>query len=342
MKGLKFLLFLFIIVVLILLFFLPFYYGDLENLLYDVNHHRRSLSDSFNIWKENFVHMDEWNILGLVFMASCIMVIHTVVDHFVLHRLNSYYSGKFILDGLLWTGKRLLSLLFTVLLFLLLTNFWIDFSTNAKMAHKLEDLPKGKYTILLLGTNKFLSDGINENIYFTRRIDAAVELYKNGYVSRILISGDNSREDYNEPSDMRNALVAAGIPASIIQLDFAGFRTLDSVVRSKNYFEIDDLLIVSQGFHLQRALFLSWHFGVDAIGYVADGSMNMLMFVREHLAVPKMILDIYILNTQPAYGSTGNRRALNTSQEDIVLVSFVLIMFGVASYVSYDAFDFGK
>ncbi|MDX1629057.1 MAG: hypothetical protein R3345_10190 [Fulvivirga sp.] len=66
------------------------------------------------------------------------------------------------------------------------------------------------------------------------------------------------------------------------------------------------------------------------------------MFVREHLAVPKMILDIVVLNTQPQFGSTGDRRQLDMSQKDIVLISFVLILFVVGAYVSYDAFDFGK
>ena len=105
----------------------------------------------------------------------------------------------------------------------------------------------------------------------------------------------------------------------MIKLDFAGFRTLDSIVRAKNLFGQEDLLLVSQGFHLQRALFLAWYFGVDAIGFEAEGDMNISMFIREHLAVPKMVLDIVVLNTQPKYGSTGVRRKINFGQKDIVM-----------------------
>ena len=153
-----------------------------------------------------------------------------------------------MLDGLLWLGKRLLSLLFTVLFFMLMSNLIVDFYSNIRIASKTEDIEKRKYTILLLGTNKYLQDGTSENIYFTHRIDAVVELYKAGYVSKILVSGDNSKKDYNEPRDMMRSLIAKGVPRERIKLDFAGFRTLDSIVRSKRSFGLKDLLIVSQGF----------------------------------------------------------------------------------------------
>lgn len=342
MKGLKFIFFLGIIGFLILLFVLPFYYSDISTFIDDVQAQRVTVSSGLRQLGSQFKYMDGWNVLGLMFLASCIMVTHAIVDHFLLYRLNKYYSGKFILDGLLWLGKRLMSLTVTAIVFIFFTNIVVDFYSNIRIMNSMDDLPKGKFTVLLLGTNKVLQDGASENLYYTNRINAVVELYNRGYINQILISGDNSRPDYNEPADMRLSLIKKGVPAGIIRLDFAGFRTLDSIVRSKQYFGIEDLLIVSQGFHLQRALFLSWYFGVDALGYAAVGNMNFSMFVREHLAVPKMVLDILVLNTQPEYGSTGTRRALNTSQEDIVLVSFVLIMFSIASYVSYDAFDFGK
>lgn len=342
MKGLKFLLFLIIVFVLIIIFMLPFYYTDLSTLISDFNEGTRTISSIFDEAKSYFAHMDSWSALGFVFLASCIMIMHGIVDYFLLHKLNRYYSGKFVLDGLLWLSKRILSLAFTTLLFIFVVNLFVDFQTNMRIATKPGEIKKQQYTVLLLGTNKYLPDGVSENVYFTYRVDAVYELYQAGYVKQIWVSGDNSKKDYNEPLDMKKSLIKRGIPEKMIRMDFAGFRTLDSIVRSKETFGLQQLIIVSQGFHLQRALYLASHFGVSAIGYEADGNMNFAMFVREHLAVPKMILDIAVLNTQPQFGSTGERRQINFGQTDLVLMSFVLILFILGSYVSYDAFDFGK
>ncbi|MBL3654628.1 SanA/YdcF family protein [Fulvivirga sediminis] len=342
MKGLKFLLYIFILVLLVVLFLIPFYYSDISTLISDINNGKETLSSVWELTKGYFSNVDSWNILGFFFLAATILVIHSVVDHFLLYKLDKFYSGSFFLDGLLWITKRLLSLIFTALLFIFMANLFVDFYSNIRIASKTADLEKRKYTVLLLGTSKLLQDGVHENFYYTARIDAVKELYDAGYISKILISGDNSTADYNEPVDMMRSLVKRGIPKKIIKLDFAGFRTLDSIVRSKRYFGMQDVVIVSQGFHLQRALFLSWYFGVDARGYEAKGDMNWAMFLREHLAVPKMILDIAVLNTQPEYGTTGVRRQINFGQRDLVFIAFILIYLGIAIYLSYDAFDFGK
>ncbi|GAA0891935.1 hypothetical protein GCM10009122_16140 [Fulvivirga kasyanovii] len=342
MKGLKFLIFMGVLFLLIALFMLPFYYSDIGTLISDLNQGTKTVSSVLDDLSGYLDHIDSWNILGFVFLSASILIMHSVVDHFLLYRLNKFYSGKFVLDGMLWFGKRVLSLIFTTLFFIFMANLVVDFYSNMRIANKVEDIAEQKYTVLLLGTNKYLQDGVSENLYYTNRINAVVELYEKGYVSTILISGDNSKENYNEPRDMMRSLIKRGVPQSIIKLDFAGFRTLDSIVRSKRLFGLQNVLVVSQGFHLQRALFLSWFFGVDARGYAADGDMNMAMFVREHLAVPKMILDIMVLNTQPEYGSTGVRRQLTFGQQDLVLISFILIYLSMAVYLSYDAFDFGK
>ncbi|TRX58792.1 hypothetical protein FNH22_13025 [Fulvivirga sp. M361] len=342
MKGLKFLLFLLITVLLILIFLIPFYYSDINTLIDDVGEGHRTFTSVWTDFIGYFSHADGWNFLGFLFLAASILVMHGIVDYLVLHKLDKFYNGNFFWDGLMWFLRRQLSLFITMFFFMFMANLIVDFYSNIRIASDTTELTESKYTILLLGTNKFLSDGKSENVYFTNRITAVVELYKAGLISRILISGDNSKKDYNEPQDMMRSLVAQGVPAKLIKLDFAGFRTLDSIVRSKGLFGLKRLLVVSQGFHLQRALFLSWYFGVDAVGYEAKGSMNFTMFVREHLAVPKMLLDIMVLNTQPAYGSTGVRRKLNFGQKDMVLVSFILIYFSIAVYVSYDAFNFGK
>ena len=106
---------------------------------------------------------------------------------------------------------------------------------------------------LLLGTGKFLKNGC-KNLYFFNRIDATEQLYKSGKIQYILISGDNSTKNYSEPEDMQAELIKRGIPADKIVLDFAGFRTLDSVVRAKEIFGQNSFIIISQKFHNERAM----------------------------------------------------------------------------------------
>lgn len=148
----------------------------------------------------------------------------------------------------------------------------ISLSTHQYIYTHIEKIPERKYG-LLLGT----SPGTNgTNLFFTTRIEATKELYERGKISHILVSGDNSTHSYNEPAYMRDALIRSGIPESAITLDYAGFRTLDSVLRAKEIFSItDDVTIISQPFHVERALFLARLHGLNAIGYgAADVSLE--------------------------------------------------------------------
>lgn len=104
------------------------------------------------------------------------------------------------------------------------------------------------------------------NVFFSTRIEAAKTLYERGKIKHILVSGDNSTAAYNEPESMRKALLKAGIPKEDITLDYAGFRTLDSVVRANVIFgQENGFTIISQPFHVERALFLARANGIDAI-----------------------------------------------------------------------------
>lgn len=155
---------------------------------------------------------------------------------------------------------------------------------------------------LVLGTAPKLKDGRN-NVYFTRRIVAAAQLYKAGRVEKILVSGDNSRIGYDEPTAMRDALIARGIPAENVVADFAGFRTLDSIVRAHKVFGLEELIVVTDDFHLPRALYLAQHEGVDAIGFQTDlaGSLSNKMWLRETGARALLFLDLFVLNRQPKF-----------------------------------------
>lgn len=156
---------------------------------------------------------------------------------------------------------------------------------------------------LVLGCAKLLPDG-RHNLYFQYRVDAAAELYHAGLIRHLIVSGDNSRKDYDEPTDMKAALVAKGIPADRIHCDYAGFRTLDSVVRAKEIFQQDRIIVVSQQFHAQRAVYLARHHGIDAVGFAARDvptNAGLRTRLRENLARVRAVLDIHVLRTAPKF-----------------------------------------
>jgi SanA protein len=156
-----------------------------------------------------------------------------------------------------------------------------------------EKLPPVK-TALLLGTSRLLSDG-RLNAYFYNRTEAALQLYRSGRIRYVLISGDNSRKGYNEPQDMKDELVSKGIPDTAIYLDFAGFRTYDSVVRAWKIFDQERFIVVSQEFHNERAVFIARSLGLEAYGYNAQDVSAYMGFktnMRELLARVKVFLDL--------------------------------------------------
>ena len=121
---------------------------------------------------------------------------------------------------------------------------------------------------LVLGAAPIGPEG-GPNRYFEYRLDAAAALWRAGKAKYLLVSGDNSRPDYDEPSAMRAGLIARGVPASAIYRDFAGVRTRDSMLRAKSVFGQQRLIVVSQGFHAARAIFLARGEGIEAWGLAA-------------------------------------------------------------------------
>ena len=184
---------------------------------------------------------------------------------------------------------------------LIVCNQTIKKHTAAQIYNEVITIPQNKVG-LLLGTSPKLKNG-NNNLYFDYRILAAVELYKAGKIKYILISGDNRREDYNEPEEMKKALMQKGIPEKFIYLDYAGFRTLDSVIRAKEVFGQNQLTIISQRFHNQRAIYLAERNGINAIGYNAkdvNAYAGLKTNIRELLARVKMFIDLAI-DKQPHF-----------------------------------------
>ncbi len=179
---------------------------------------------------------------------------------------------------------------------LFLTIFYCDITINRAAAGKLftnaASIPYQK-TGLLLGTAKYLANK-RLNPYYNNRIVATTELFRGGKIKYVIISGDNSRKEYNEPEDMRGDLIKEGVDSTSIYLDYAGFRTFDSVVRLKEIFGQDSVTIISQPFHNERAIYLAGKENIFAIGYNAkDVSKKAGTWVqlREKLARVKVFVD---------------------------------------------------
>ncbi|MFJ5843859.1 vancomycin high temperature exclusion protein [Streptomyces sp. NPDC092903] len=130
--------------------------------------------------------------------------------------------------------------------------------------------------------------------YLANRLRAAAELYRDKKVKVVLVTGDNSRVEYDEPDAMRAFLVRQGVPDSRIVSDFAGFDTWDSCVRAKKIFGVDRALLVTQGFHVRRAIALCRAAGIDAYGVGVDAKHDATWYyggTREIAAAGKAALD---------------------------------------------------
>ncbi|WP_282037368.1 SanA/YdcF family protein [Saccharicrinis aurantiacus] len=164
---------------------------------------------------------------------------------------------------------------------------------SSRVYNSTKEIPYNKVG-LFLGTGKVLSNG-RINLYYKYRIEAAVKLFQSGKVECILVSGDNSTENYDEPSTIKEDLIRNGIPSNKIYLDYAGFRTLDSVVRCKEIFGQTSITIISQQFHNERAIYIAKNKDIEAIGFNAEDVNVKYGFktsLRERFARVKMLIDL--------------------------------------------------
>jgi SanA protein len=180
---------------------------------------------------------------------------------------------------------------------------YINYTTQSAIYTDVNKIPHRK-AALLLGTAKYVARG-KKNYFYVYRIRAAVALWKAGKVDAILVSGDNASKYYNETIRMQKDLIKAGVPKKYIALDYAGFRTLDSVVRAEVLFDLKEYIIISQKFHLERAIYLAKEKGQNVIGFAAKDipgtKAARRMMLREYFARVKAFLDVNILNTRPAF-----------------------------------------
>jgi len=182
-----------------------------------------------------------------------------------------------------------------------LSNIWVIQSTYSQVFEQSNALPVNKVG-LVLGTSPMLKNG-RPNLYFESRMKAAAELYHARKVEHLLLSGDNGNKKYNEPEAMQQALIELGVPIEKLTLDYAGFRTLDSVVRCDKIFGQNSFTIISQKWHNHRAIFIANANGFNAIAYNAPRVINATRKAtnREYLARVKAVLDIYILRKSPKF-----------------------------------------
>ena len=181
------------------------------------------------------------------------------------------------------------------------SNYIINSFAKGKTYSSVSKIPKNKVG-LILGTSKKIKGG-QPNPYYSNRITATVQLFNAGKIDYVLVSGDNGSIYYNEPTTMKKDLINAGIPEEKIFLDYAGFRTLDSVFRIKEIFSQNSVTIISQKFHNERAIYLAEKKGLNAIGYNAkDISLEAGLKVqfREYFARVKVFMDL-ALKTQPRF-----------------------------------------
>lgn len=195
--------------------------------------------------------------------------------------------------------KHIITAITLAILAIILSNVHINYKAKDKLYDNLTEIPKNRVG-LVLGTSKFV-DNNTINLYYKYRLEAAFSLYKNKKIEIILISGDNSTVNYNEPSAFKQDLINLGVPEEKIILDYAGFRTLDSIIRAKKIFGLDQFTIISQQFHNQRAIYLAQCQDLNVIAFNAKdvtSRYGLRTQIREYLARTKAILDI-IINTQP-------------------------------------------
>ena len=201
---------------------------------------------------------------------------------------------------------KIISILFIVFIlfsvFVLMVDGYISSFSAPYIFDEWNKLPENKCG-LLPGTSKYkVKGGINP--YFSERLDAAAMLYHAGKIKNIIASGDNSELNYNEPRTMMAALRDRGVPAENIFLDYAGFRTLDSIVRAREIFGQDSITVISQRFHNERAVYIGRVYGIMVTGFNADDDEDqsgVLVRLREVFARFKAFLDVKIIKEQPKF-----------------------------------------
>ncbi|ACX82633.1 SanA/YdcF family protein [Aggregatibacter actinomycetemcomitans] len=178
-------------------------------------------------------------------------------------------------------------------LLLIVVDQIIGYYVRKDIYYDIDKVPNRPYG-LVLGTSKYFSNN-TLNLFYYNRLLAAQRLFEARKVDYLLLSGDNRTLQYNEPRTMLQDLKKMGVPQEFIYLDFAGFRTLDSVIRADQVFKAHSLTIISQKFHCERALFIAKFHNIDAICFAADyPQVYSFVRVREFFARLQAVWDLLV------------------------------------------------
>ncbi|MBI5451216.1 MAG: YdcF family protein [Gammaproteobacteria bacterium] len=192
-------------------------------------------------------------------------------------------------------SRSLAALLVLALLILGGSALTINLFAMGRVYNNITQVPNYRVA-LVLGCPPVSVNG-RANFYFTSRMDTAARLYHSGRVEYLILSGSSDGKYYDEPKQMKKALLAQGVPEDRLWLDRNGDRTLMSVERARRHFAVNQMVIVSQAFHAKRALFLARHAGVEAVAFIAPDlpfSEGWRIRTREYLAWARAIADVYL------------------------------------------------
>ncbi|MFK0118499.1 vancomycin high temperature exclusion protein [Streptomyces sp. NPDC090994] len=209
--------------------------------------------------------------------------------------------------------RRLTQAVVAVCVLALLPGAWLRLVTGDRL-RAVDDVPRTDVAVVF-GAGLWDDE---PSPYLAHRLDAAAELYRAGRIEVVLVTGDNSRAEYDEPDAMRTYLVRHGVPDARIVSDYAGFDTWDSCVRAKKIFGVDRAVLISQGFHLRRAVALCEAAGVTPYGVAAADRHDLTWYygaVREVFAAGKAALDV-VFEPDPRFlgpKEPGVRRALEAA-----------------------------
>lgn len=186
-------------------------------------------------------------------------------------------------------------LFLTPLFVLLVSNLIIRISAESYLFDSPEEIPYNRVGLVLGTSHRVINGGPNP--YFHNRMQAAAHLYHSKKVSYLIVSGDNRTRYYNEPLQMKQALISLGVPDEVIYSDHAGLRTLDSVIRARKVFGQDSITIISQRFHNQRAVYIALRQQMEVVAFNAHdvpGDKTDKTRIREWLAKTNVFWDLLI------------------------------------------------
>jgi SanA protein len=215
---------------------------------------------------------------------------------FIIITLRKILTKKQVKMGLILSA----GIVFISIIFLLWSYLSVQ-NEYKNQIYTMEEVPS-KPVALVLGAGVYPGGVLSAVL--EDRVSTAVELYRNGKIRKILMSGDNSETHYDEPTSMKNYAIKLGVPADDVVLDYAGFRTYDSFYRARDIFSLKDIIIVTQRYHLPRALYISNKLGVKAVGVPSDRQEYLYTdwyITREFIASVKAFIDVNITKPLPVF-----------------------------------------